>query len=254
MAERRRTGRRVAGAREAIAITANLGGVVRLERVRRRWKQSKLANLVGLEQSRLSEIERGLGAGAPLEVWIALGIALGRPLAVGFSGPVDPATRLADAGHLELQEAILAVVRRHAWQGTFELPTRSSDPSRSVDVFVRDDASRRLLVLECWNRFGDLGAGARSSSRKAADASQVAVAAGGDSPFSVHLCWLVRPSAANRELIRRYPGILRSRFRGSSSRWVRALNEGTTPPNADGLVWFDPATRRAVAMRLRAER
>lgn len=235
-----------------MAIAATLGGQVRRGRICKRWTQRNLASLVGIEQSRQSEIERGLGAGAPLEVWIALGIALERPLALGFSAALRPEERLADAGHLDMQEAVLAMVARHGWAGRFELRTRMTDHSGSIDVMVRDDLRRRLLVFECWNTFGDLGAAARSTDRKVLEAGDVAVAIGGEHPYAVHACWLVRPSAANRELVRRYPGIFRARFPGSSLAWSRTLNDGDAPPAEPGMVWLDPAARRAVPARLRS--
>lgn len=250
MAERRRVDRRISGAREAIAVASTLGGVVKAERVRKRWTQARLAGLVGIEQSRQSEIERGLGAGAPLDLWIALGIALDRPLAIAFTQVRDPEARLADAGHLEIQEAVLWMTTRRGGHGSFELRTRASETSRSIDVLVRDDTVRRLLVLECWNRFGDLGAASRSTDRKVIEAADIAVAIGGDRPYTVHSCWIVRPTAANRELIRRYPQVFRARFRGSSVMWAKALNDGAQAPNEPSLVWLDVAARRAVQVRM----
>ena len=73
----------------------------------------------------------------------------------------------------------------------------------SADLAIRDDAGRRLLVLECWNRFGDLGAAARSSSRKLVEVAGLAAAIGGERPYNVGLCWLIRLTAENRVLLRR---------------------------------------------------
>src|SRR5687767_5549709 len=100
-----RTGWRTAqtlGEREAVALAANLGGQVREGRRAKRLTQRQLGDRVGLKQPRISKIERAAGAGAPLAIWIALGIALDRPFAGSFSRPVTP--QPADAGHLGAQE------------------------------------------------------------------------------------------------------------------------------------------------------
>jgi transcriptional regulator with XRE-family HTH domain len=250
MAEHRRVDLEVAGAREAAALSATLGGVVRSERRRKRRTQSQLGERVGLTRSRISEIERGLGAGAPLEAWIALGMALDRPLAVSFTRSVS-ADAPADAGHLALQELALRLAARHGIRGTFELPSRPSDPARSIDVGLRDDAGRRLILEECWNTIADLGAAARSSTRKLVEAADLATVLGdGGTAYGVHLVWLIRPTAANRELVRRYPSVFRSRFPGSSARWARAINEGGPPPEEPGIVWLDPSRACAVPIRL----
>ena len=101
-----------------MAIAATLGGVVRDVRRRRRWTLSNLARRIGISAARLSEIERGLGARAPLETWVALGVALERPLAVSLSKPLaDGRAGLGD-GHLEIQEHILALARASGRPGT----------------------------------------------------------------------------------------------------------------------------------------
>lgn len=238
MGESRRASPRVEARQETAALVATLGRVVRTERRRRRMTQAALAERVGWSRARISELERGEGLRAPFDVWVAVGLALGRPLAVAFSTSGDESLP-ADAGHLDLQEALIRLAHRHGWTGTFELPTRPANPSHSVDVCLRDDVARRLIVCECWNRFGDLGAAARSTSRKIADADGLAAALLDRGPYTVHACWLVRPTAANRALVRRYPGLLASRFTGSSRAWARTLNEGLPPPLDPGLVWFD---------------
>ena len=251
MKRSKRSAMAIAASLEAARIATTLGQELRRIRSERRWTQQRLAAHVGLSPVRIGELERGDGATAPLATWILIGQAIGRPVAVGFSAPIDAHARLADAGHLEMQEAVLSMAARHGWHGSFELRTRQADSSRSVDVLVRDDTGRQLLVIECWNRFGDVGAAARSTDRKTLEAADFGVAIGGSRPYSVHACWVVRPTAANRELVRRYPGVLRARFRGSSVGWCRTLNGGTPPPADPGLVWLEPTAQRAVAIRLR---
>lgn len=73
-----------------------------------------------MSQGGLSMIERGLGPGVPLRTWIGLGIALERPLAVGFSRPLGEQRGPSDAGHLEVQEHVLALARATGRHGTFE--------------------------------------------------------------------------------------------------------------------------------------
>ena len=240
---------RVAGDREAQALAATLGAAIRAGRRRHGLSQAELGRQVGLSQARMSAIERGLGGGAPLSTWVAFGLAIGQPLTVGFSRALTPGFGPSDAGHLDLQELAARLAARHGWRATFELPTRPIDPRHSADLAVRDDAGRRLLVLECWNRFGDLGAAARSSNRKLAEAAGLAAAIGGEQLYAVGLCWLIRPTAENRALLGRYPSLIRSRFPGSSTGWARALELGTPPPAEPGIAWLDPAKRRVIPVR-----
>ena len=143
-----------------------------------------------------------------------------------------------DIGHLEIQEHILALGRATGRAGTFELPTRPTDPARSTDVGLNDARNRTRIHVECWNTFGDLGAAVRATNRKVAEAANTWP------DDRIATVWVVRASAANRALLARFPHIIDAAFPGSSRAWARALTEGTPPPKRPGLVWFDPATGR----------
>ena len=230
--------------RLSVAITLALGKSVRAGRERLGIAQRTLAARVDVDQSRISQIERGLGRGVPMELWVALGVALGRPLAASFTRPLGEIREPADAGHLAMQERLLELAELTDRRATFELPTRAADPSHSIDVCVRDAHHRVLIIEEAWNSFGDIGAGVRSTTRKAAEAGDLAATLDEGPPYRVATVWVVRLSAANRTIVGRYPQIFRNAFPGSSRLWVRALTTGTPPPARPGLVWLDPATGR----------
>ena len=213
--------------------------------------QADLGARVGIHQTWVSDIELGRGAGVPLHLWVALGIAVDRPLAMSFSKPLTQA-RVADAGHLEMQEALLDLAAATGRRAVAELPTRPLDPTHSIDVAVWDGPQRTLIIQEAWNTFGDIGAAIRSTHRKQAEAADLAVVLARDGgPTRVAVVWVVRASAANRALLARYPRLFSAAFDGSSRAWARALASGAVPPERPGLVWFDPATRRIVPRRLR---
>lgn len=234
----------ILGDREAIALAATLGGHLRAARIGQHLRLIDVGRRVGLSLARLSELERGDGADTPLRTWVRLGIALGRPVAVGLTPPTGP-ERLEDAGHLEMQEWLLHLARRLAWAAAgWEVPTRPLEPRRSADVLVR--VGRTLVLFECWNTIRDLGAAVRATNRKLAEARDLAVALGVD---RVAACWLVRPTAANRSIVRTYPEAIRARF-GASVAWARTLAGGGEPPDRLGFVWLDPR-RGATTLRLR---
>lgn len=182
------------------------------------------------------------GVRAPLETWIALGIALGRPLAVAFSRPLGRVS-VADAGHLRIQEHVLRLARATGRHGTFEVPTRPLDPSRSTDVGIRDLRRGARVLAECWNTFGDLGSAVRATQRKEHEAAATWP------EERIASVWIVRASAGIREVLGRYPHIIDAAFPGSSRQWVRCLEGGEDPPRKRGLVWFDPATGRLAERR-----
>jgi transcriptional regulator with XRE-family HTH domain len=246
----KRTQDAIVGAREAQRLAAALGGEIRAARRRRRMTIDHLAARVGLHQARVGAIERGEGAGAPLRVWVSLGIAVGRPLAVTLSREIE--IEPADAGHLAIQELVMRLAGKNGVPSTFELPTRPATPARSIDVGIRDDRRRTLIVIEIWNRLDDLGAAIRGFDRKMAEAKALAVAiAHGMEPYRVASCWILRDTVANRRLVARYPAILGSRFPGSSLGWARALTNGEPIPSDAGLLWASADARRLVPLRWR---
>ena len=246
MAPRKRRAAQIAGAREARAIAATLGRETRSTRRRRQLTQAALGERIGLGQSEISHLERGHGAGTSLEMWVAIGIALDRPIGIGFSRDVaDPLPR--DAGHLLAQELVLTLAERTGRVARFELATRPTNPSFSVDVALRDHDGT-LILVEIWNRLDDLGAAVRSTDRKLADL------AGSIDSGRLASCWVLVDSAANREIVRRYPAILRTRFVGSSAAWVHALTSGQSVPSKQGLIWADVGNGILRPLRLPASR
>jgi transcriptional regulator with XRE-family HTH domain len=229
---------------------ARLGGELVSSRNRRRLTQQQVGDLVDVARSTVSAAENGRGAGLTLETWQRLALAVGRPLRVELQR--DPLEEPTDAGHLAIQELILRLGRAAGYRGTFELPTRPDDPRRSVDVGLRDDRGCRLLLVEAWNTFGNVGASVRSTNRKIAEADGLAAAIWGEARHEVAACWVVRATRRNRELVARYPELFASRFPGSSARWVQALTSGSEPPAEPGLLWCDVGATRLFAWRRRS--
>jgi hypothetical protein len=141
-----------------------------------------------------------------------------------------------------MQEYLLSLARATGRTAIFELPTRPSDPSRSIDVCVRDARHRVLIVEEAWNTFGDVGAAVRATRHKTAEAGELAATIDDGPSYRIATVWVVKASASNRALIGRYPEIVRTMFPGSSRAWVKALTSGSAPPTEPGLIWFDRAT------------
>lgn len=248
MARRRRTSAEIAGAREAQAIAATLGRDTRLTRRQRRLTQTGLGRRVGLSQSQISHLESGRGQHTSIATWTAIGIALNRPLAIGFSRDIAaPLPR--DAGHLAAQELVLRFAAANGRIGRFELATRPANPSLSIDVCLHDLHQRILFVIEIWNRLDDLGAAARSTARKVAEAAQLAATHG--VPDRVASCWLLVDTAANREIIRRYPALIGATFDGSSHAWIQALSGSAAPPDRPGIAWVNPRQGQLTELRLR---
>jgi transcriptional regulator with XRE-family HTH domain len=211
--------------------------------------QAKLGKLVGVVQSTVSDLELGKGGSLSVDVWQRTFAALDRTLRFYLSR--DPREEPADAGHLGLQELVLRLARETGRRGSYELQTRPTEPWRSTDLGIRDDRHRALVLVECWNTIGDIGVAARATTRKVAEAEQLAVVVGGEKAYRVASCWVVRATRRNRELIARYPEVFAARFPGSSVAWARSLTIGDRPPMQPGVVWADTNGTRVVSWRKR---
>ncbi len=226
---------------------ARLGAELHAGRTSRRLTQQALGERVGLGRQTIGRAERGVGGGLTLDAWQRIGLAIKRPLVVTLQR--DTTGETADAGHLAMQELVLRIGRAAGYTSRFELPTRPAEAWRSADVGLLDDVGRRLVLVECWNTIGDLGAAARSSDRKRADADAMATGRWGDEPAEVGVVWVVRATHRNRALAARYPEVFAARFPGSSRGWLAALASGARPPPDPGLVWCDTGASRLFAWR-----
>ncbi len=194
-----------------------------------------------------SRIERAT-TNLDIDVLQRLGIALGRPLLVTYGRDITEAP--ADAGHLAVQELVLRLGRAAGYDASFELPTKPSEPWRSIDVGLSSPIERRMLLVECWNTIGDVGAAARSTERQRADLEDLAVGRWG-SAVTVGVLWVVRATSRNRALLQRYPEVFAARFPASSRGWIDALTTGSPPPMGAGLIWCDVGATRIFEWRRR---
>jgi transcriptional regulator with XRE-family HTH domain len=222
-----------------------LGVEIRSSRERRGLTRIALADRAGIGRMVVSRVERGV-TNLDLDVLQRIGLALARPVVVTFGR--DPDEAPVDAGHVAMQELVLRLSRAVGYTGSFELPTRPAESWRSVDVGLGSAATHTMILVECWNTIGDVGAAARSTSRKVTDMEALAVGRwGADAP--VGAVWLVRATARNRALIRRYPEVFAARCPGSSRAWVDALTNGAPVPAEAGLVWSDVGATRLFEWR-----
>ena len=237
-------------ARQRAKEVARLGARVRQARARRGWSQHKLAVQVGITRFRIGQIERGDGAGVPLDLWHALGLVLKLPLRIEFGRdalertdrrrPFEDAGAHAPTGTHARHNALLRDCR-----------TRSTDPALSVDVGWRDDARRALILNECWNTFGNINAAVRQHPPQNRRGE----------PACGHAWWRRRGicrcgvldrsrHATKSRTDRSLPEVFATAFPASSSAWVRALTTPAAPvPTETGLVWSDVQANRLFPWR-----
>lgn len=224
---------------------AAIGTAVKAARLRRRWTQTRLGEGASLSRSIVARIERAKTR-LDVEALQRLALALDIPLIVELGR--DPQRDVADAGHLAMQELTLRLGRSAGRTARFELPTRPNEPWRSADVCLGSPHEKVAVDIECWNTIGDIGAATRSSTRKVLELGEMAVAAWGAGGRAA-LCWVVRATKRNREIVAKYPEVFANAFPGSSAAWVAALTKGGPIPKEAGLVWCDVRATRLLAWR-----
>lgn len=177
MANGKRRSRIETGALRGLhAVLFREGQKVAAARRRRGWTQADLGRRTHLAQTTISKIERGDGGTLSVAAWQRVADALQLPLDVKLGRDSLEETR--DAGHLGMQELVLRLGRQTGYGRTFELVTRPSDPSGWVDVGMISHVRRSVLLIECVNVIGDIGASVRSSDRKQREAADLATALG----------------------------------------------------------------------------
>lgn len=247
MSRPRRPSRAAAAAALDREMLTDIGRGLRESRLRRGLTQRAVAKRADVSRSTVQRVEGGRSENVTIDSLQRTALAVGRPLRIELAP--DAQREPVDAGHLRVQELVVRLGSSVGHVVLPEMPVGRAGSWRSTDVALRSDRRRWLLIVECWNTIGDVGAAYRGTSRKVADGEEYAAGRWGDVPHVVSACWVVRATARNRALVARYPALFAARFPGSSRAWVRALTEGTEPPREAGLVWCDVAATRLYAWR-----
>lgn len=162
--------------------------------------QAAAAASAGISQQRCSDLERGEGANATLEMWALAAAAVGEQL-VGFLEDAPGAAPPRDIEHLRRQAALIEMSAGGGWT---PLPELALDPgavrSRSVDVALVKLARREAILAEIWDWFDDVGASLRSlDSKRDALAARLARNHGGE--WTVRSIFVVRRTRRNEQLL-----------------------------------------------------
>jgi transcriptional regulator with XRE-family HTH domain len=222
-----------------------LGTALRDRRTAAHLTQRELSERVGVSQTELSRLERGLGAGTGIDVWSACAAALGLQFAAFFEQAAG-ASLPRDIEHLRRQNLVVSLSAAGGWTA---VPEGSIDPgrwSRSIDVLLRREARREAAVIEVWDLLLDGGEAMRGLAAKV-EAIRAQLGEG----WRVQGLLVVRRTHRNRALVGELRDLFAARYPASSAAWLRALEHAAVPmPPDSGFAWTSVDGTRLVAARL----
>ncbi len=233
--KRRATREVLAGRRRAIQVAARLGVGLRDARLHTGRTQRECAASARLSQARWSNLERGLGASAPLATWAIAAAAVGEEL-VGFLDRAPGADLPRDIEHLRRQSAIVERASAGGWAVAPEMPVIAGPTGRVIDALITRAGSREAAVFEVWDLLLDVGQALRSFDEKVAAVRRKLPG------WTVAGAWVIRGTRRNRALVVELGPLFRARFPAVGSAWLRALGDPTCAmPRDPGLLWTDAA-------------
>jgi transcriptional regulator with XRE-family HTH domain len=232
----------LAGRRRAAFVGTRLGTALRSARLGVGRTQAECAAIARISQGRWSELERGSGAGAPLETWAVAASAVGQELAA-FLDQAPGANLPRDIEHLRRQSALLERAARGGWAAVPEMPVVMGNSSRVIDALLTRAIAREAAVLEVWDLLLDVGQAFRSFDEK------VAAVRARLPDWTVSGAWVIRGTRRNRSLVADLAPLFRARFPSPEAGWLRALDSPAfRMPQEPALIWT-AATRPWFSVR-----
>lgn len=243
---RRRAGvSRLEGRRRAAALVRRVGQGLRESRTALRLTQAHAAARAGVSQPFWSRLERGLITSVSIETLASCAAAVGVQLAT-FIEARPGASLPRDIEHLRRQELVVTVARPGDWRAR---PEYGIDPSaawsRSIDVLLDRLDGAELAVVELEDLLADGGSAMRGLADKVAAVRR-------SSAPDAHVAGLLvlRATSRNRATVKELAALFETRFPGSSSDWLRALQDPDAPmPLEDGMLWSSVSGDRLMTVR-----
>jgi transcriptional regulator with XRE-family HTH domain len=244
---RRATAERLEGRRRAEMVARRVGLGLRESRIGSRLTQGQAADRAGVSQPFWSRLERGLITTASIETLASCAAAVGVQLAA-FIEARPGANLPRDIEHLRRQDLIVTVARSGGWRARPEFAIdQSAAWSRSVDVLLSRVEALEIAVVELVDLLADGGSAMRGLADKVAAVRR-------SSPPGTRVAGLLvlRATLRNRSTMNELAAVFETRFPGSSSEWLRALQSPDTPmPIEDGILWTSVSGDRLMSVRRR---
>ncbi|MEI7743168.1 MAG: helix-turn-helix domain-containing protein [Chloroflexota bacterium] len=136
--------------------TTRFGLAVRALRRRRGWTQERLATEAVLSRPIISRIERSKADSYPVCTLEKVVAALGGQLRVTIKVHGEELDRLLDAGHAELVELVVALLRAAGWEVAPETTFNVYGERGSIDIFAFHPPTGSLLVIEVKSAIPDV--------------------------------------------------------------------------------------------------
>jgi transcriptional regulator with XRE-family HTH domain len=140
----------VVATRRARQMLADIGRALRAVRITHGLSQRTLAGAVGISQTQLSRIERGLYPAVTLETLTRIGAALGLDVSVRWFPSGEP---IRDKAHAALLERLRNAVGE-IWQWSAEVPLPIPGDRRAWDRTLTRDGN--LIGIEAETRPTDM--------------------------------------------------------------------------------------------------
>jgi transcriptional regulator with XRE-family HTH domain len=125
-----------------------IGRACRALRIRRRWRQEDLADLLGISRQLVGKVESGHAAAVQLRTLESMVGALGGTLDVAIRLQGEGLDRLLDVAHAGLVESVLERLTRAEWETAVEVSFAIRGERGSIDILALHRSTATLLVVE----------------------------------------------------------------------------------------------------------
>lgn len=226
----------------------HVGAGIRAARVRRKWRQSDLAEAALVSRTTVSRIERGFFDAISLDTVRAVAAALELGMELRLRSRDGDIDRLTSGRHAALGESVIGWIRSSdGWVARAEVSFSVYGERGIVDLVAWHAATRSLIVLELKTEIVDVGETIGTFDRKIRLAAQV-VDPLGWRPARVGAALVVASSSTNRRRVATHLATFRSALPDgvvALRGWLR--DPAAAAPDAlRALLFFSDDHRRNV--------
>ncbi|MBA2255063.1 MAG: helix-turn-helix transcriptional regulator [Chloroflexi bacterium] len=175
-----------------------IGRTLRAIRRHLKLRQIDLARMVGVSQSLVSRVERGILIGIRVETLVQLFAALGARLELRPWWEGASLDRLLDARHAALTEFVVGVLRSCGWAAHVEITFAVYRERGSIDIVGWHAPTRTLLIIEIKTEFGSMEETLRRFDVKVRLARRIVEERFGWAPSSVSRLLVLQDLKSNR--------------------------------------------------------